>query len=104
MDLRDLKALEIAARSKITFDGKVWTVPSQSGKGTYRVTIEAPVSCPCEDFATTGQPCKHVLAVRLVCERDHGGKHPPIVVKPTVSSSSSACGVSCSSVRSDFQK
>jgi transposase len=80
MDMRELKALEIAARSKITFDGKAWIVPSQSGKGTYRVTVEAPVSCPCEDFATTGQPCKHVLAARLVCERDHGGKHPEIVV------------------------
>lgn len=81
MDMRELKALEIAARSKIVFDGKAWVVPSQSGTGTYRVTITDPVSCQCEDFITTGeQRCKHVLAAQLVCARDHGGNHPPIVV------------------------
>lgn len=78
--MRELKALEIAARSRITFDGKVWSVPSQSGKGTYRVTIGNPPTCPCEDFTTTGLPCKHVIAARLVCERDHEGKAPEMVV------------------------
>jgi hypothetical protein len=31
MDLRELKALEIAARAKVAFDGTCWLVPSQSG-------------------------------------------------------------------------
>ena len=30
MDMRELKGLEIAARSKVTFDGEAWLVPSQS--------------------------------------------------------------------------
>ena len=88
MDLRELKALEIAARSKVVFDGQTWAVPSQSGGGIYRVVISNPPSCPCDDFQLRNQPCKHILAARLVCERDHGGKSPEIVAdavpkKPT---------------------
>jgi transposase len=26
------------------------------------------------------QPCKHIIAARLVCERDHGGKAPELIV------------------------
>jgi transposase len=81
MDMRELKALEIAARSRIVFQDGAWVVPSQSGKQPYRVTIGVPPSCTCEDFQLHGQigPCKHVIAARLVCERDHGGKAPEIV-------------------------
>jgi transposase len=79
MDMRELKGLEIAARCRLTFDGSDWLVPSQSGKGTYRVTLNPP-SCNCDDFALTRQVCKHVHAARLVQERDHGGKQPAIVV------------------------
>lgn len=87
MDMRELKALELAARAKISFDGSAWTVPSQSGNGVYRVTV-LPDSCTCDDFALRQAACKHVLAARLVCERDHGGKPPEIVTdavpkKPT---------------------
>ncbi len=88
VDLRELKALEIAARSRITFDGSAWVVPSRSTSGTYRVAIGAGPSCSCEDFQLRKLPCKHVVAARLVCERDHGGMAPTIVVdavpkKPT---------------------
>ena len=83
MDLRELKGLEIAARSKITFKEGVWLVPSQSSKATYSVTL-APEgdTCTCEDFQLTAKPCKHVHAVRLVRERDHGGKSPVVVTEP----------------------
>jgi transposase len=88
MDLRELKALEIAARARITFEAGVWSVPSQSGAGHYRVTLGEDSSCTCEDFALRKLPCKHIIAARCVCERDHGGKAPEIVVdavprKPT---------------------
>ncbi len=75
MDLRELKTLEIAARSRIVFEGGAWLVPSQTSGGKYRVTLD-PISCTCEDFGLRAQPCKHVIAARLVCERDHGGKAP----------------------------
>src|SRR5690242_3514521 len=61
VDLRELKALEIAVRSKIAFDGQVWVVPSQSAPSNkYRVTL-APPACQCEDFQLRAQPCKHVI-------------------------------------------
>jgi transposase len=78
MDMRELKALEIAARSKITFANGFWSVPSQSNGAKYRVTIGAEFSCECEDYQLRRKPCKHIIAARLVCERDHGGKAPAI--------------------------
>lgn len=79
MDTRELKALEIAARSKLTFDGHIWTVPSQSGNGSHRVILTATTAtCTCDDFQLRQQPCKHCLAVRLVLERECGGKAPAL--------------------------
>jgi transposase len=78
MDLRELKALEIAARSRITWNGEAWMVPSQSGPGRYAVTLTPKASCTCDDFSLRTLPCKHVIAARLVWERDHGGKAPKI--------------------------
>src|SRR5271170_7600080 len=40
VDMRELKGLEIAARCKIAFEGGAWIVPSQSGKGNYRVVLD----------------------------------------------------------------
>jgi transposase len=81
MDMRELKGLEIAARSKITFDGEAWLVPSQSGNGKYKVLLSPDGDgCTCEDFQLTRKPCKHVHAARIVRARDHGGKNPAIVV------------------------
>jgi transposase len=79
MDMRELKGLEIAARCRLDYQDGAWLVPSQSGKGTYRVTAKGGAeSCTCEDFALTGKPCKHVVAVRIVRERDHGGAAVPL--------------------------
>lgn len=77
MDAREAKALEIAARMRLVYRDGAWHVPSQSGGGTYRVTLR-PDACECEDFALRAQPCKHVIAARLVQERDHGGQAPAI--------------------------
>src|SRR5437763_2747681 len=80
MDMRELRALELAARARIVFEGGAWLVPSQTTGARYRVTIGAPPSCTCEDFQLRQQPCKHVIAARLVCARDHDGKAPEIAV------------------------
>src|SRR5437870_1965512 len=87
--MRELKGLEIAARTKIAFAGGTWVVPSQTGNGKYNVTLD-PVSCTCPDFDLTRKPCKHVHAARLARERDHGGANPRIdistvPVRPTYS-------------------
>lgn len=77
MDLREAKALEIAARFKLAFQDGYWTVPSQSGQSPYRVVLKANTadcSCTCDDFSLHGTltPCKHILACRLVLERECG--------------------------------
>src|SRR5262249_24806588 len=81
MDMRELKALEIAARCKIAFDGEVWSVPSQSGKGVYRVVLtNSGGTCTCDDFGLHGPltPCNRILACRLVMQRECGAAGPDI--------------------------
>jgi transposase len=78
MDMRELKALEIAARSRIVFENGCWLVPSQTSAKKYRVSLN-PIHCQCEDFELRRDACKHVLAVRLTCEREGGMKAPAIV-------------------------
>jgi transposase len=89
MDMRELKALELAAKSRITFADGAWLVPSQTSIGTvYRVAIGDTPSCECEDFQLRQQPCKHVLAAKIVAGRNGTGEAPVIVadavpVRPT---------------------
>jgi hypothetical protein len=74
---RRQRGLAIAALCKITEKHGRWVVPSQTGNGTYYVTLEPPDPhiplCTCPDFEATGKPCKHVYAVRFVIERE---SHP----------------------------
>src|SRR5687767_9274497 len=76
MDMRELKALELAARSRITLVCGTWLVPSSTG-GTYAVRLN-PDTCPCEDYTLRQLPCKHIIAARLVRERDGEAAAPPI--------------------------
>lgn len=79
VNLRELKALELAARSRIVFDGSYWIVPSQTTPGkTYRVTLGETSACECEDHALTAAPCKHIISARLVRERDGGTTAPAL--------------------------
>jgi transposase len=83
MDARDVKALELTGNSRISFVGGAWVVPSQSGNGRHAVdpSPTAP-SCTCEDFQLRGpvRPCKHILAVRLLLERQLKGEPNPTVI------------------------
>jgi transposase len=75
MDVRELKALEIAARMRIIWEDGAWSVPSASGKGKYRVVLKPDGNtCTCPNHELTGKDCKHILAARFVMERDHGGE------------------------------
>lgn len=79
MDTRELKGLEIAARVRLVWEGKVCTVPSQSGKGRYKVerTLYG-FTCTCDDHQLRAKDCKHIIAAKLVFERDGGDKAPAI--------------------------
>jgi len=79
MDMRELKALELAARARIVWEGDAWSVPSRTTSRTYKVTVwPGAESCECEDFQLRQQPCVHVIAAKLVEERERGRKAPPI--------------------------
>jgi hypothetical protein len=86
MDMRELEGLEIAAQCKLAFRDGAWLVPSQSGNGSYRVTLSpgswSPDFCACDDFQLRQVACKHVHAARLVRERDYGGKPPAVADTP----------------------
>src|SRR5205085_12599344 len=69
MSIREEKGRQIADRFRIIRDGKLYLVPSQSGKGKYKVDIEAK-RCNCPDFDFRRQPCKHIYAVEIVIERE----------------------------------
>jgi hypothetical protein len=79
MEMRELKALEIAARCRLEHKDGAWLVPSQTDIGkVYRVTL-SPDSCECEYFLRNGGTrCKHALAAALVLERQGGTTAPAI--------------------------
>jgi predicted nucleic acid-binding Zn finger protein len=73
MNAREERGLVIAATQKLTQKGKVWVVPSQSGRGKYTVCPDSENPfCSCPDHEETGQPCKHIFAVQFVVEREQG--------------------------------
>lgn len=71
MTEREIKALQIAAKSKLTRKGNTWLVPSQAGQGQYKVNPdpESP-HCTCPDHEHTQARCKHIFAVEYVIERE----------------------------------
>jgi hypothetical protein len=69
MSIRQQKGLQIAQRANITRQGRLYIVPSQSGKGRYKVDAEKK-NCTCPDYDFRREPCKHLYAVELVIERE----------------------------------
>src|ERR1043165_4718623 len=72
MEPRQQKAIEIAAKAKLTRKGDTWLVPSQSEPKRYTVdpNPQAP-NCTCPDFEERQLPCKHIFAVEIVVQREH---------------------------------
>ena len=68
MSVREAKGREIADRARIVKEGDLYLVPSQSGKGKYKVRPDLPY-CSCPDFDFRRQPCKHIFAVQVTIER-----------------------------------
>lgn len=74
MDARRQKATDLADRARITCDDGIYTVPSQSGAGSYAVMLDGDeAACECPDFELRGKACKHILAVRLFEKRQAEG-------------------------------
>src|SRR5438874_9700773 len=71
MDLREERGREIAERLRIEKRGNAWIVPSQGGKGTYKVTLQTDaLHCTCPDFELRAKPCKHIFAAAIVVQRE----------------------------------
>lgn len=70
MDVREQRDREIARKAKIAKWGNGWVVPSQSGEGSYRVTLEAgEIRSTCPDWELRRLPCKHAYAAAIVAQR-----------------------------------
>jgi transposase len=71
MDLREQRGMELVATRTISQKAGIWIVPSQAGKGTYRVHLMPKIaSCTCPDHETRGVNCKHIFAARFVMKRE----------------------------------
>lgn len=76
MDGRELRAVQIAATTKLEPQNGRWSVPSQSGEGTYSVVVTetGTWTCTCPDHETRMVECKHILAVTFTVRRENGGR------------------------------
>ena len=79
---REVKALQIAAKSKLTRKGNTWFVPSQAGQGEYEVTYGLfEPRCTCPDYEHRQAACKHVYAVQYVIEREQTADGQTVVTE-----------------------
>jgi hypothetical protein len=69
MSMRELKGRDIADKFKIVQQGGLYLVPSQSGKGKYKVNADAQ-TCSCPDFEIRHAKCKHLYAVEISIRRE----------------------------------
>ena len=64
------RAMVIAAKCKLTQNGNVWHVPSQSGFKSFYCVDPVAKTCDCPDYEKREAPCKHIYAVEIVIERE----------------------------------
>lgn len=82
MDAREQKALEIAAKSKLTRKGDTWLVPSQAGPKKYTVDPNPQEPhCTCPDFEARQLRCKHIFAVEYTIQREQTSDGQTIVTE-----------------------
>ncbi len=63
--LRRQKGREIAAAGNIRRDDRGFTVPADTGVGSYFVDLEGTGYCSCDDWHVRQRVCKHIFAVLL---------------------------------------
>jgi len=81
MDVRQEKGLQIAMMTPNAQTQVGWRVPSQSGNGSYIVSMEGKPFCTCPDFEKRLQPCKRILAVELFRQREDRPDGTTVVTK-----------------------
>lgn len=84
MNEREIRGYAIISKgdSPQIIDGNTYYVPSQSGKGKYRIFNDSGSwSCSCPDFQSRGQPCKHIHSVIFWLKLRQKTESKPIEVK-----------------------
>ena len=67
---RQQRGLAIAAVVPIQKNPLGYKVPSQSGNGSYVVSVDDEPFCTCPDFEKRQERCKHVYAVEFIIKRE----------------------------------
>ena len=67
---RQQRGMAIAAVVPIQKNRLGYQVPSQSGNGSYVVSVDDEPFCTCPDFEKHQQPCKHIYAVEFIIQRE----------------------------------
>ena len=74
MEMWREKGLAIADSNTVTRNKLGWKVPSQSGNGTYIVSIDGGEPyCTCQHFETTHDKCQHIYAIEFIIQKE---QHP----------------------------
>ena len=63
---RQQRGMAIAAQVRIDKNRLGYKVPSQSGNGSYVVSMDGKPCCTCPDFEKRQTSCKHVYAVEFI--------------------------------------
>jgi transposase len=71
MEIWQERGLAIANSDTVKKNRLGWQVPSQSGNGTYIVSMDnGEPFCTCHHFETTHQKCQHIYAVEFIVQRE----------------------------------
>ena len=80
-DGRQQRGMAIAAVVPIQKNRLGYQVPSQSGNGSYVVSVEDEPFCTCPDFEQRQERCKHIYAVEFTVQRDQAPDDTPETVR-----------------------
>ena len=67
---RQQRGMAIAALVPVEKNRLGYKVPSQSGNGSYVVSVDGEPFCTCQDFQERQKPCKHIFAVDFIIQRE----------------------------------
>ena len=67
---RRQRCMAIAALVLVEKNCLGYKVPSQSGNGSYVVSVDGEPFCTCPDFEKRQEPCKHIYAVEFIIQRE----------------------------------
>lgn len=70
MTTRERNGQVIASVCPIKREGDAYIVPSQAGRGKYRVRLDPYPSCTCPDYDQNANKCKHIFAVEFTIRRE----------------------------------